>query len=505
MKSQSRSPASPGASHWALRLRRRSAPRRARRVLGSEGAVKEPRECLRARGDTEMSQEEANISGSQYDECCSLSPGSSKSDEFEAFVARRRMKKKRLRSGMVITSESEDEDYHEDKKTKLCETSSNDEAEQLPFFPDDDDGSDLSDPMLEEGSLCDTDQMSSNDQELGECAISQHNVSDDLGEQNLGESFCQLLNTAEPKPESIDEKLPTEEEPAPVVEKPRKRTAKTKHIEVPPVPTGRQNRVPSKKISSSAKVEKYQTGSSVCKIPGCFLLDLEKSKQYSGKKFKKNKDELVQKIYNLFNSSVFDKKLPKKIDIAWNKKMLKTAGICTTGEIKHPKKQRYAKIEIAQKVCDSADRLRDTLVHEICHVASWLLDGTRDSHGDAWKYYAHKSTMIHPELPKITCYHSYTINYRIHYECIQCKTRIGRYTRSLNTDRCICAHCRGPLVLLPLTRKDGTPIEPYVRPFAKYVQENYRLVKQELGGKGHGDVMKKLSKDYIASKQKQGC
>lgn len=28
--------------------------------------------------------------------------------------------------------------------------------------------------------------------------------------------------------------------------------------------------------------------------------------------------------------------------------------------------------------------------------------------------------------------------------------------------------------MLPLTRKDGTPIKPHVRPFAKYVQENYR-------------------------------
>ncbi|XP_075394496.1 germ cell nuclear acidic protein [Tenrec ecaudatus] len=425
------------------------------------------------------------------------------------------------------------------------------EAERLPCLPDDDDGSDLSSPVLDEGDSYDASQRSSNDTELGECAISQHNVSDDLGEQSLGESLRQLPSAAQPKPKSTHEKLPAEDEPAPVEEKPRKKTAKTKHIELPPgktneivkilytnnfciemligarfalcqlldgtsfqsssklftlsVPTGSQKCVPSKKIPSSAKVEKFQTGNSLCKIPGCFLLDLEKSKQYSGKKFQKNKDELVQKIYNLFNSSVFDKKLPKKIDIAWNKKMLKTAGICTTGEIKHPKKQRYAKIEIAQKVCDSADRLRDTLVHEICHVASWLLDGTRDSHGDAWNYYAHKSTMIHPELPKITRYHNYTINYRIHYECIQCKTRIGRYTRSLNTDRFICANCRGSLVLLPLTRKDGTPIEPYVRPFAKYVQENYRLVKQELGGKGHGDVMKKLSKDYIASKQKQGC
>lgn len=149
--------------------------------------------------------------------------------------------------------------------------------------------------------------------------------------------------------------------------------------------------------------------------------------------------------------------------------MLRTAGLCTTSETRHPKRERYAKIKISLKVCDSADHLRDTLIHEICHAASWLLDGVRDSHGDAWKYYERKSNAVHPELPRVTRCHNYTINYKINYECTQCKTRVGHYTKSLNTERFICFRCRGPLVMLPLTRKDGTPIEPHVRPFAKYV------------------------------------
>lgn len=34
--------------------------------------------------------------------------------------------------------------------------------------------------------------------------------------------------------------------------------------------------------------------------------------------------------------------------------MLRTAGLCTTSETRHPKRERYAKIEISLKVCDSA-------------------------------------------------------------------------------------------------------------------------------------------------------
>lgn len=69
------------------------------------------------------------------------------------------------------------------------------------------------------------------------------------------------------------------------------------------------------------------------------------------------------------------------------------------------------------------DRIRDTLIHELCHAASWLLDGIRDSHGQAWRYYARKCNMVHPELPLVTRCHNYKINYKIYYECAQCKTR----------------------------------------------------------------------------------
>lgn len=34
--------------------------------------------------------------------------------------------------------------------------------------------------------------------------------------------------------------------------------------------------------------------------------------------------------------------------------MLRTAGLCTTGKLRYPKRERYAKIQISLKVCDSA-------------------------------------------------------------------------------------------------------------------------------------------------------
>lgn len=42
--------------------------------------------------------------------------------------------------------------------------------------------------------------------------------------------------------------------------------------------------------------------------------------------------------------------------IIWNKKMRKTAGYCVTGQTAGPEARRYARIELSEKVCDSAGR-----------------------------------------------------------------------------------------------------------------------------------------------------
>lgn len=48
--------------------------------------------------------------------------------------------------------------------------------------------------------------------------------------------------------------------------------------------------------------------------------------------------------------------LPEKMVIIWNKKMRKTAGYCLTGQTEGSEAKRYARIELSEKVCDSAGR-----------------------------------------------------------------------------------------------------------------------------------------------------
>ncbi|XP_019391879.1 PREDICTED: acidic repeat-containing protein isoform X2 [Crocodylus porosus] len=238
--------------------------------------------------------------------------------------------------------------------------------------------------------------------------------------------------------------------------------------------------------------------SNLCLVAGCFLQDLSKPTSQYVKDFRKKKEVLTEKLYSLYNSTIFEQKLPEKMEIIWNKKMRKTAGYCVTGQTKGPELQRYARIELSEKVCDSADRLRDTLIHEVCHAATWIINGIRDGHGPIWRFYAKKSTVIHPELPMVTRCHSYEIKYKFTYECSVCKATIGRHSKSLDTERFVCAHCQGQLVLCQSSRKDGTPVRTQLTPFAKYVKENYGSTKKKQHALSHAEVMRKLSADFAS-------
>uniref|UniRef100_A0A8C6KL72 Germ cell nuclear acidic peptidase n=1 Tax=Nothobranchius furzeri TaxID=105023 RepID=A0A8C6KL72_NOTFU len=231
----------------------------------------------------------------------------------------------------------------------------------------------------------------------------------------------------------------------------------------------------------------------LCKTPGCFLQSLTNPGSTYGAAFKTNKEELTSKLYRMYNTSVFDNKLPTNMSVTWNKKMRKTAGHCITGQEKNGG-SRYARIELSVKVCDSADRLRDTLIHEMCHAATWLINGIRDGHGNLWKCYARKATQVHPELPMVTRCHSYDIKYKFQYQCTRCQNTIGRHSKSLDTQRFVCALCTGQLTLL-------TPSKPRApTPFADFVKQNYGGVRQELSGQSHAEVMRKLSADFAKTK-----
>ncbi|XP_026667731.1 acidic repeat-containing protein isoform X2 [Ceratina calcarata] len=216
--------------------------------------------------------------------------------------------------------------------------------------------------------------------------------------------------------------------------------------------------------------------------------------------FKDNKEMLCTYLYKLYNEKVFDKQLPENMTIDWNIRMRGTAGYCynkksvrTLGGV-----VRSSRIVLATKILDTPDRLRDTLIHEMCHAAAWLINGVSDGHGPLWTQWANKAMRTFPEIPPIRRCHDYKIKTKFTYRCVGCGYSIGRHSKSLDVERKRCGHCYGRFeLLLNKTTKSGTiqVQTPKREPskFALFVKENYNSVKKERNMR-HGEVMKILGK-----------
>lgn len=106
----------------------------------------------------------------------------------------------------------------------------------------------------------------------------------------------------------------------------------------------------------------------------------------------------------IFNDQVFGSKL-KGIPVTWSNKLTSTAGYCRNRKMFVPFScsfvfhimqnmcncfsggVRKCAISLSDKVLTAPGRVRDTLIHELCHAASWIVDGDTGGHGKVWKYW----------------------------------------------------------------------------------------------------------------------
>eukprot|EP00731_Ephydatia_muelleri_P027871 Em0019g744a len=160
--------------------------------------------------------------------------------------------------------------------------------------------------------------------------------------------------------------------------------------------------------------------------------------------------------YNqLFNQTVFNNQLPENMEIRWNRKMRTTAGFCYNSGLGSNKSSR---IELSLKVCSSYDRIRDTLIHELCHAATWLISGIKKGgHGNEWQAWAATANKVYPSIQRIERCHNYDIEYKYMYKCTRCDFRHGRHSKSVDLEHKRCPRCLSTLQLEPKLNVDGTP------------------------------------------------
>ena len=210
------------------------------------------------------------------------------------------------------------------------------------------------------------------------------------------------------------------------------------------------------------------------------------------REFNKMRDTLIADLFKLFNETVFDNKLPSNLNITWNKRMTKTAGYCYYSI---STQTRESKIELSDKVIDCAERARDTLIHELCHAAAWVIDGKKAGHGPAWKYWAKKANYKHPDLPIISRCHQYEVHTKYNYQCNGCGQMFGRHSKSIDASRHRCSKCGGiPELVNTNSSVSSTPKTP--NSYVLFLKENFASVKKANPCLSHKELMQKISAKF---------
>lgn len=168
------------------------------------------------------------------------------------------------------------------------------------------------------------------------------------------------------------------------------------------------------------------------------------------------REKYAAQLFEELNSTIFDNGLPRETKLNWNKRLLTTAGRAKWHKSRDG--VQTTEIELAAKILDCDERIRNTLSHEMCHLASWIINGNpKEGHGQIFKAWADKVMIKRPET-EITTRHNYEISYPFEWKCEKCSKIYGRYSKSIRPDECVCGVCKvGKLIPLFAQRAPRTP------------------------------------------------
>jgi len=174
------------------------------------------------------------------------------------------------------------------------------------------------------------------------------------------------------------------------------------------------------------------------------------TKQTKGRKAKTDPARAELEAYSKeflkeLSQNVFKNRFGEETRLEWSNRLTRTAGKAHYS--RHLDGSEESRIELSSKVVDRKDRIRNTLSHELCHLAAWRFDGNRDGgHGVEWSRWADKVMKCYPHI-KITRTHTYELDYPFNWQCTSCGKKYGRWSKSISTADMVCA-CEGELMFI---------------------------------------------------------
>ncbi|KZT53838.1 hypothetical protein CALCODRAFT_439502 [Calocera cornea HHB12733] len=186
------------------------------------------------------------------------------------------------------------------------------------------------------------------------------------------------------------------------------------------------------------------------KTPSKYNIDTPRKTPGRGRKaLQAQLERLAEETVSQLNTRVFDGRIPEDMELIWSKRLNTTAGRANWKRIRKESGDdvHQCSIELSTKVLDSEERVLNTVAHELCHLAAWVINGEiQPAHGRCFKAWGRKVMKCRPDI-QITTRHDYEIAYKYEWRCANptCARTYGRHSKSINPDQHACGVCKGRL------------------------------------------------------------
>ncbi|KXX82398.1 Acidic repeat-containing protein [Madurella mycetomatis] len=238
------------------------------------------------------------------------------------------------------------------------------------------------------------------------------------------------------------------------------------------------------------------------------------------KAFEKIKHEMAESFLSELDTVITGGKLAGLtaatggIQLVWSNKLKTTAGrahwkceaIRTGGSDGTTKSMHRAWIELSDKVVDNEHRLLNTLAHEFCHAATYMISGvTKNPHGPEFQAWGDKCSRAFSDRGiSVTTKHSYEIDFKYVWECVECTYEYKRHSKSINPARHRCGKCKSELKQIkPVPRKTKEGDGPQkVTEYQAFMKEQMRLIRTENPKTPQKDVIKIVASRWAALRSK---
>lgn len=235
---------------------------------------------------------------------------------------------------------------------------------------------------------------------------------------------------------------------------------------------------PEKKPADSPKKTKQQSAQDL-KAEAKRKYGTSPEKRDARKAFDATKEELARRFLAELDERITDGRLGQLtkdtggLRITWSNTLLTTAGRahwkCKTQTqttrhadgitvSRHEERQHHASIELACKVLSNESDLLNTVAHEFCHLAVFMLNGKpKMAHGPEFKALgARCGRMFKDRGIEVTTKHNYVIDYKYIWKCEDCTCELKRHSKSVDPTRQRCGLCRGNLIQVKPTPRGGS-------------------------------------------------